>query len=319
MTGVELWHNRKESWLKHIDVETKELQPNQVVVKSIKSLVSSGTEKLVLTMPIDKSTSAKMALPSMQGSFNSDFTYGYSLVGEIVFGKKELLGQFVHLLHPHQSFAIVEEQDLFFIPDRRMVNSAVLLSNLETVINAIWDSGVSAGDEILVVGYGIIGALLSRVVKRIPGVAVTVLEANSQRQDKASNHFEIHNDAAKKFDIVFNTSTSEEGLQTGINQLRKEGLLVELSWFGSKDVKLNLGGSFHYDRKKIISSQVGSIPSFKSPRWDYGSRKRLALQLLKEIDFSDLLTKEIPFEDTPSFYSSLRKDEINEIGIVINY
>lgn len=320
MKGIELWHNRQKpfSWLKHVDIETTNLLSNQVVVQSVKSLVSSGTERLVMTSPIDEVTAMKMALPMMKGSFNHDFTYGYSLVGKVIAGKTSLKGRYVHLLHPHQSFAIVKEQDLFFISDENLVDKAPLLSNLETVINAIWDAQISVGDRVLVIGYGIIGALLCHVIQRIPGVKLTVLEKNEQRKGWASKSFNTQN-PQDNFDLVFNTSCSEQGLQSGIDLLAKEGTLIELSWYGAKHVNLNLGNSFHYDRKKIISSQVSDIPSHKMKRWNYSSRKELALQLLKEIDFSELLTKEISFEETPSFYNSLRKNEINEIGIIINY
>lgn len=318
MKGLELWHNHSDTWLKSVDIDPEKLASNQVVVKSLRSLVSTGTEKLVLTDSLDQRTSKEMSLPCMKGEFSSDFTYGYSLVGEVIGGKEILVGQFVHLLHPHQSYAIIEESYLFFLP-KELTNSAVLLSNLETVINAIWDSRVGTGDNVLIIGYGIIGSLLSRVIQQIPGVSVKIHELNTKRKNHASKYHRILNDTSEKFDIAFNTSGAESGMQLGIEQLRKEGTLVEMSWYGGKKVSLALGGSFHYDRKKIISSQVGSIPSHKSAKWNYKSRKELALQLLKEIDFSDLLIKEIPFEETPSFYSSLRKNEIDEIGIVINY
>ena len=85
-----------------------------------------------------------------------------------------------------------------------------------------------------------------------------------------------------------------------------EGKVVELSWYGEKEVSLNLGGDFHLQRKQIISSQVSRVPYDKSARWDYKRRKEVVLKLLKNSIFDSILTNEINFEDAPAFFNSLR-------------
>lgn len=316
LKGIELWHNHDHSWLVETNLSAKKLSEDQLLIRAIHSLVSTGTERLVLTTKLDEKTSKRMSLPLMQGSFNNDFTYGYSLTGIIEKGPDHLIGKCVHLLHPHQSYAIVLEQDITIIPDS-LAKKGVLLSNLETVINAVWDAGIEMGDEVLIIGYGTIGALLAQVIGQMPGVSLKIHDTDARKQKLASK-FEAGNKTTD-FDIIFHTSASSEGLQFGIDHLRKEGTLVEMSWYGTHKVEVSLGQSFHYGRKKIISSQVSSIPLKKVGRWSYSKRKDLAIRLLDILELAPLIEANIPFSEAESFYMKLRSNQINHISTIINY
>jgi len=316
MKWVELWHNHADSWQVAVDSSSHQLAPDQVLVRSLYSLVSTGTERLVMTSELDEPTRKRMSLPLMKGTFDQDFTYGYSLTGVIEQGPADLVGQHVHLLHPHQSYAIVATSDITVIPEA-LAERAVLVSNLETVINAVWDSQVSLGDEVLVIGYGIIGALLVQLLRQMPGVTVRVYDIDPTKQQLA-NPYETGN-PAKEFDIVFHTSGSSSGLQYGIDQLKPEGTLMELSWYGGRKVEVALGQSFHYDRKKIISTQVSTIPHCRAQRWDYARRKQLAISLLSLIDFEHLIMNSISFSEAVHFFGKLRRGEVKDIGTLIKY
>jgi len=318
MIGYELWHNTQTSWMKEVAIDESAIRQDQILVRSIASLVSLGTERLAITRPLDTETSLNMLFPHIKGDFNrGDFTYGYSLVGEVLAGRNDLVGKRVHLLHPHQSYALVPADSAYVLPETIDSHQAVLLSNLETVINAIWDSQVSLGDRVLVIGYGGIGSLLAQVLKQMPGVSVNITEADSVKKNHAQSIFP-HDYERESFDLVFHTTATAAGLQRGIKSLKKEGALIELSWYGSRKVSLSLGNDFHYDRKRIICSQVGSIPLSK-PNWDYQSRKDLALKLIDSIDFKHFITKSLPFDETPVFYQQVRAGRVNEIGTLITY
>ena len=69
-------------------------------------------------------------------------------------------------------------------------------------------------------------------------------------------------------------------LNKAIESIGCEGSVIELNWYGDQKISLNLGSSFHYERKKIISSQVSMIPYRKKSRWDNLRRKKLAINLL---------------------------------------
>ena len=313
---IQLWHNHQESWFKIATVNLDHLKDHEVMVNSSHSLVSTGTERLVLTSKLDPITRERMAFPLMKGSFDADFTYGYSLTGVIEHGPSDLLGKCVHMLHPHQSAAQVSMDDVTLIPER-FLKKGVFISNLETVINALWDANLSLGDTVLIIGYGTIGSLLLQIVRHMPGITVQVMDKDEDKEKLAAPY--IKGDASGSYDVVFHTTASSEGLQYGIDHLRKEGKLIEMSWFGSQKAEVSLGASFHYDRKTIISSQVSSIPHGKTANWNFEKRKQLAISFLDMIDIDQLIQQEIPFSASAKFFNKLRKSEINKSGTLITY
>ena len=322
--GLQLWHNGKgKSRFKEITLSLQQLGSDDLILKSHYSFISAGTERTIISHPpVDESVAEEMTVPYMSGNFNSEFTYGYSLIAEVIAGPKKWLGKLVHVMHPHQDYVLVNERDVSCIPKGIANKTATLISNLETVVNAVWDSGVTLGDKVLIVGFGNIGALLASVIRRIPGVDVDILETNLYRRDIASKqNFNVitDTDLKLKYTISFNTSGSGSGLQQAINNTAIDGKVIELSWYGQKKVSLELGGSFHYGRKHLISSQVSRIPANKRQHFDFQSRKEIIIKILKEIDFDFIINVEIPFQKATEFYDKLVKGKINEIGLLFNY
>ncbi len=322
--GLQLWHNGKgQSRFRDINLSSKQLGSDELILKSLYSFISAGTERTIISHPPDdKSVAEEMTVSYMNGNFNSDFTYGYSLVGEVIAGPQKWLGKLVHVMHPHQDYAVVKEGDVSIIPEWISPKTATLISNLETVVNAVWDSRVTVGDKVLIVGFGNIGALLASVISTIPGVEMDILETNLSRKNIASkqNYNVITGaDPTLKYTISYNTSGTGPGLQQAINNTAIEGRVVDLSWYGQKKVSLVLGGSFHYGRKHLISSQVSRIPANKRQHFNFQSRKEIVLRIMRDIDFDFMINVEIPFREAPEFYNKLVKGEINEIGLLFNY
>lgn len=319
MTTVRsLWHHsNQESLIKEAIIS--ESAPGHVIVKSLFSLISTGTERLVANGFIPPSLHESMKVPYMEGGFKFPVKYGYSLVGEVISRGHKLTGHLVHALHPHQDICVINEEDLFLIPEGIPPQRATLASNLETALNAIWDAQVSIGDRVLVVGFGMIGSLVARLLSLIPAVEVQILEINKNRLETAKQMgFSIFQ-GVPDFDITFHTSSSSEGLQSCIDSIGVEGKVVELSWYGSKAVNVLLGTSFHIDRKQIISSQVSKLPAAKSARWDFHRRKSVVFELLKNPLFDQHITHVIDFEETPAFFEKLRNHTLEGIGYVVSY
>ncbi len=81
--------------------------PGWCVVRTLFSAVSPGTERLVSLGGVPAGLREEMACPYMGGGFPFPVKYGYSLVGEVVEGPRELRGRVVHVLHPHQDLCVV--------------------------------------------------------------------------------------------------------------------------------------------------------------------------------------------------------------------
>jgi threonine dehydrogenase-like Zn-dependent dehydrogenase len=99
--------------------------------------------------------------------------------------------------------------------------------------------------------------------------------------------------------VVVHASGDPAGLRTALALAGTEGIILELSWFGDRDVTLPLGEAFHARRLTLRSSQVGSIPAARRARWTHRRRLALALELLADPALDVLFTSEGSFEDLP--------------------
>ena len=174
---------------------------------------------------------------------------------------------------------------------------------METALTAIWDSGVSAGDKVLVIGAGVLGLLIAALAARMPGTQVTVVDPLAERREivvALGATYAAPDEAPRDQDVVIHASAAPQGLALALECAGLEATVVEASWYGATQVPLALGEGFHQRRLKLISSQVGSIPAARAPRWSYARRIGIALALLADPLFDRFITGEIAFDDAPA-------------------
>ena len=97
-------------------------------------------------------------------------------------GPAEMAGREAFVLHPHQDRFVVDAAMVNVLPEALPARRAVLAANMETALNAVWDSGASAGDRIVVVGAGILGLLTASLMAKLPGADVTVVDPVTARR-----------------------------------------------------------------------------------------------------------------------------------------
>ena len=293
-----------------------------LVIKSLYSLVSRGTERIVATGKVPAGIQSLMKVPHMAGNFSFPVKYGYSLVGEVLSGDKNLDGKLVHVMHPHQDRIIVDASDVFPVPDNIPATRAVFASNMETALNAVWDANISIGDRVLICGFGVIGALTALLAGQIPAVRVCVSETAERRQQLARKlGFEILDSSSNEhnFDIAMNTSGSGNGLQQCIDLTANEGTILEMSWYGDQEIQLHLGGSFHTGRKKIIASQVSLVAQGKRNLYDHKRRKEVVFRLLGNPVFDRLPCEIIPFDNLPELFHKIRAGTYDSFCSMVKY
>ena len=291
-------------------------------LETVFSAISPGTEQLVFNDYVPKSIYEDMACPYMGGRFPHPVKYGYSLVGKIVKGPEKLMGKLAHILHPHQDCCRVYQEDIYLLPENLPAKRAVLASNLESAVTAIWDSQVTIGDRVLVVGFGIVGSLVARLLSFIADVQVEIIDINPKKIELAKQmEFKacFPDEAAKDFDLAFHTSGNGEGLRTAIEKVGFEGKIIELSWYGTRRISLDLGETFHSQRKSIISSQVSHIPSSHLPRWNILRRKKTVFSLLHRAEFDHHITHTVMFKELPSKFLQLNRLTSDGLAVLVNY
>lgn len=277
-----------------------------VAVETLYTGISRGTERLVWEGRVPPEEAERMRVPGQEGSFPFPVKYGYSAVGRVLEG--ELEGAHVFTLHPHQTAFRVPADMLRVLPDDVPAGRAILAANMETALNILWDSGAGAGDTIVVIGAGVVGALTGYLAAQLPGATVTLVDVNRERAVLAKTlgcSFALPKDAPQECDVVIHTSATEAGLALALSVAGQDATVLEASWYGTKPVSVSLGGAFHSKRLRVVSSQVGQLPPSRAPRWSHKRRLATALSLLRDPHLDVLISGETAFGELAGSYRDI--------------
>jgi len=263
-----------------------------------------------------------MRAPFQEGDFPGPVKYGYLNVGVVEHGPPQLRGRTVFCLYPHQSAYVVPAAAVTVVPDDVPPDRAVLAGTVETAVNALWDAAPLLGDRVAVVGAGMVGCCVARLLSRFPGVQATLVDVDPGRAQVATAlgvDFALPGDAAGGCDLVLHTSATSAGLQRSLDLLADEGTVVELSWYGDAEVRLSLGAAFHSGRLGVRASQVGTIAPARRARRTFTDRMVLALDLLRDPAFDVLVTGSSGFEDLPRVLPALADGSLPALCHTITY
>jgi len=296
--------------------------PGEVLVRTLVSGVSRGTEALVFRGGVPESQHAAMRAPFQEGDFPGPVKYGYLNVGVVDAGPDDLTGRTVFCLYPHQTAYVVPAEAVTVVPDDVPARRAVLAGTVETAVNALWDARPLLGDRVAVVGAGMVGLCVARLLTGLPGANVTVVDTDATRAELAETfgaRFARPGDAPDDLDLVFHASGTSAGLQVSLDLLAAEGVVTDLSWYGDTPVELNLGGRFHTARLGIRASQVGEIAQSRRGRRTHADRMALALRMLADPAFDALLSGESGFDELPQVMGKLASGSIPALCHTITY
>ncbi|MGW5466780.1 zinc-dependent alcohol dehydrogenase [Streptomyces chartreusis] len=295
---------------------------DEVLVRSLYSGVSRGTETLVFRGGVPENQHAAMRAPFQEGEFPAPVKYGYLSVGVVEAGPTALVGRTVFCLYPHQTRYVVPASAVTVVPDDVPAARAVLAGTVETAVNALWDAAPLVGDRIAVVGGGMVGCSVAALLARFPGVRLQLVDADPRRAEVAEAlgvGFARPEDALGECDLVVHASATEQGLNRSLELLRAEGTVLELSWYGDRRVALPLGEAFHSRRLVIRSSQVGTVSPARRATRSYADRLALALDLLADPALDALVTGESAFEELPEVMPKLTSGEIPALCHRVRY
>jgi threonine dehydrogenase-like Zn-dependent dehydrogenase len=270
--------------------------PDALLLRSLASGVSRGTEALVFAGRVPPSQYQAMRAPLMGGAFPFPVKYGYSAVARTPDGTR------VFVLHPHQDAFVAPAAMCIPLPAELPTRRAVLGANMETALNIVWDSAPLAGERMLVIGAGVVGLLTASLLARIPAARVTVVDVDASRTALAQRFhcaFARPDAAPCEQELVVHASGSEAGLRLALACAAFEGRVVEASWFGDSLPALPLGEAFHARRLRLVASQVGAVAAAMRGRRSHADRLATALGLLADPAYDALLQGLTPFDALP--------------------
>lgn len=296
------------------DVALPALTNGAVRVRASHTGISPGTERLVGHARVPAGLDAAMAVPGMHGSFALPVLYGYSFVGAVEAGEAIGRGTRVFTMQPHQEHAVVPATACIRLPDGVPSARATLFPNLETARNAVWDAAPTGDERVVVVGAGAVGLLVHYVLATEHRGPLVLVEADPARAAFARTLPWRPTVAAPEalargdFAVALHASGGSAGLQLAIDAVGFEGRVLDLSWYGDRPVTLDLGSSFHHQRKALLATQVGSVA--KAYRaGGHAARTAAVLAMLHDERLDALLAPPIPFASLPNFFDRLYRGE----------
>jgi len=291
-------------------------------VRTLRSGVSRGTETLVFRGGVPSAQYAAMRAPFQEGDFPGPVKYGYLNVGAVQQGPAALCGRTVFCLYPHQTAYVVPAGAVTVVPEEVPPARAVLAGTVETAVNALWDAAPLLGDRVTVVGAGMVGCCVARLLNLFPAMRVMLVDVDAGRAGVAAAlgvEFALPADATGECDLVVHASATSAGLQTSLDLLAHEGTVIDLSWYGDSEVRVSLGGAFHSRRLGIRASQVGTVSPSRSRRRTTADRLALALELLRDPAFDALVTGQSRFDELPDVMARLAAGSLPALCHTITY
>jgi threonine dehydrogenase-like Zn-dependent dehydrogenase len=193
---------------------------------------------------------------------------------------------------------------------------------VETAVNALWDAPPLIGDRVTVVGAGMVGCCVARLLAGFPGADVELVDPDRSRADVAARlgvPFAHPGRARGGRDLVVHASATAAGLQRSLDLLRTDGTVLELSWYGDREVPLPLGAAFHARRLGLRASQVGTVAPVRAGSRTARDRLVLALDLLRDPAFDALLTGSSPFDELPGVMARLADGRLPGLCHTVDY
>ena len=321
-----------------VEVRTETLPapaPGHALVETLVSAISPGSEMLVYRGQFpQKLADANDALSS---DLHYPLAYGYSCVGRVIetgaLVDESWRGRLVFSFQAHTSHFIAATESLFPLPESIAPETACFLPNAETAVNLVQDSAPILGERALLFGQGIVGLLTAALLGEFPLETLASVEGLPRRReaslalgvdaclDPASPDFL---DAARSLfphgaDVCLELSGVPAALDDAIRLTAFSGRVVIGSWYGAKRAALDLGGSFHRSRIKLISSQVSSIAPELSARWDKSRRFGVAWKALERICPEKWITHRFPLAQAPDAYHLLDEHPGETIQVIFQY
>lgn len=302
-----------------------------VLVRTLYSGISSGTEMLAYRGELDAGTVLDETLTSLSGSFRYPFSYGYSCVGVVERGTDDVpAGSVVFAFHPHQERFVVRAADVVRLDGVADPRSAALFPLVETALQLTLDADAVHEEAVVVLGLGTVGVLTAVLLRRA-GARVVAVEPLEWRRALAESLGITAVEPAHVHDVVAETTAGRgaalvveltgapSALPAALPLLAHEGTALVGSWYGTKQVQLPLGAEFHRRRLTIRSSQVSTIPARLQARWDVARRRATARDLLRELPVSELATTTFPLDEAAGAYAAVDRGEPGVLHVALRY
>jgi 2-desacetyl-2-hydroxyethyl bacteriochlorophyllide A dehydrogenase len=317
-------------------------EDREVLVKTMFSAISAGSELLVYRGQIPTGLPVDTTIKALSKPFQYPLKYGYVSVGEVVVlgpdVDRKWQGRRIFSFHPHESYYTAEIGDIWAIPERLDMQDALFLPNMETAVNLVMDGQPVIGEHVCIFGQGVVGLLTTALLAQFPLHRLVTFDRYAVRRrasleagaDSAwdpdepeatgdAPNVERLNSAAGPADLVYELSGNPQALKPAIQMAGFGARIVLGSWYGSQVTQLELGGRFHRNRIRLISSQVSTLPPQFSARWTKKRRINTAWKMIQKLKPTPLITHQFPISRAKEAYELLDKHPQEALQVIFTY
>jgi alcohol dehydrogenase len=313
--------------------------PDEVLVKTELSAVSAGTEMLVYRGLAPGEMAVDETIAALGGSFGFPIKFGYAAIGRVIEVGAGVdatwPGRLVFAFNPHETHFVARPAALQPLPAGVAPEAAVFLPNMETAVSFLMDGRPVIGEQVAVVGQGVVGLLTTALLGELPLASLVTLDAYSLRREWSSRLGATAalspgapDEAIRALrgerayagaDLTYELSGHPAGLDLAVALTGYNGRVVIGSWYGRKRVELDLGGRFHRAHMRLIGSQVSALAPEWLGRWTKDRRLGVAWEMLRRHRPERLITHRLPIDRAPDAYRLLDEAPAEAIQIVFTY
>lgn len=310
-------------------------QAGQVLVQTICSAVSAGTELLVYRGDLPESMALDATIEDLTTQTGAwPVRYGYANVGRvIVLGDGVEFGwqnQYVFAFHPHESQFVTKPENLILVPAGIDPEDAAFLPNMETAVSFVMDSRPLIGETVVVIGLGIVGQLTLKLLAQMsPGCLIGIDRIESRRkialESGATAVFDPVDPALNRAldearaDVVLELSGNPAALNSAIDFAGYNGRILIGSWYGKKQAPLDLGSSFHRSNVQLFASQVSRVHPKLTGRWTKERRLDLAWEMIAKHRPSTFITHRPNVAEATAVYEMLDQRPAEALQVLFKY
>ncbi len=303
-------------------------QPDQLLIRTLKSLISPGTERAFL-----------------MGMENTTRQYpmgaGYSLVGEIVECGRDTtgweVGERVAVPLRHQRIAAVHPEHCHKVPATLASEEAAFFHLAAIALQGIRKARIELGEGVAVLGAGIIGLLAMQWARLNGAVPALTLDVNDTRlplarQLGADDALLMQGDfmdhvtrlcGDNKPQVVVDATGHPAAVTAAFDIIRPHGRLVLLGSTRGNTPDVNFYRDVHKTGLTLIGAHNSVRPHTEDRPgyWTLASDHSLALHCMaaQRLHVVPLITHRYAWEDAPAAYEELKLSNPNTLGLMLEW
>ncbi|MGQ9514716.1 MAG: zinc-dependent alcohol dehydrogenase [Thermoproteota archaeon] len=308
------------------DFQVREPKSNEVLIRTVSSLISSGTEGAFL-----------MALPNTPQTFPQYSGYCNAGIIEAIGPNVTDLrcGSRVVSWTNHASHVLSDDERTFLIPDGLSFDEASFFALASTSLQGLRRAEIELGDSVAIIGQGVVGQLALRLAKlsgATPLIAIDLIEKRLETSKYGGADLTI-NPGKENLEKEVKSATDGKGAKVVVEATGNPDAIPIAFKLASENGKIILLGSprgecminfypeIHRKAIIVIGAHNSMRPRYESyhGHWTEKDDIRLVLKLMSQgrFDVKRLIENKVSYQKAPEAY--MQAIGKGALGIILDW